>query len=57
MEKKDAINQFLGEKEKEPNSENENVKKKVIEERSGLIERVDRTLVTNDGRQLLREQY
>lgn len=32
-------------------------KKVVLKEREGLIERVDRVYVTNDGRQLLREQY
>ena len=29
----------------------------VLQEREGLIERVDKKYVTNDGRQLLREQY
>ena len=57
MKKKDAINQFLGEIVKEPNKENENVKKTVLDEREGLIERVDRVLITKDGKQLLREQY
>ena len=57
MEKKDVINQFLGEIENEPNEENENVKKFVLEEREGLVERVDKIFVTNDGKQLLREQY
>ena len=57
MEKKDAINQFLGEIENEPNEENENVKKTVLDEREGLVERIDRIFVTKDGKQLLREQY
>ena len=57
MEKKDAINQFLGEIENEPNEESENVKKIVLDEREGLVERIDRILVTKDGKQLLREQY
>jgi hypothetical protein len=57
MEKKDAINQFLGEMENEPNKENENVKKLVLDEREGLVERIDKIFVTQDGKQLLREQY
>ena len=57
MEKKDAIDQFLGEMDKEPNQENENVKKTVLTDREGLVERVDKILVTKDGKQLLREQY
>jgi hypothetical protein len=32
-------------------------KKVVLDEREGLIERVDRIFVTADGKQLLREQY
>jgi hypothetical protein len=55
--KENALNQFLGEKTSEPNVENENTKKKVLDEREGLIERVDKILVTKDGKQLLREQY
>ena len=58
MEKKDAINQFLGEIENEPNEEeDENVKKTILDEREGLVERIDRIFVTRDGKQLLREQY
>ena len=55
--KENALNQFLGEKINEPNSEIEKVKKDVLDEREGLIERVDKILVTKDGKQLLREQY
>lgn len=55
--KENALNQFLGEKINEPNIQNENTKKKVLDEREGLIERVDKILVTKDGKQLLREQY
>lgn len=36
---------------------NENTKKVVLDEREGLIERVDKILVTKDGKQLLREWY
>jgi hypothetical protein len=35
----------------------ENSKKVVLDEREGLIERVDKILVTKDGKQLLREVY
>lgn len=42
---------------KEPNEENENVKKIVLDEREGLVERVDKIFVTQDGKQLLREVY
>jgi len=32
-------------------------KKAILDEREGLIERIDRIIVTKDGKQLLREQY
>ena len=35
----------------------ENAKKVVLDEREGLIERVDKIFVTKDGKQLLREWY
>jgi hypothetical protein len=35
----------------------DNTKKVILDEREGLIERVDKILVTKDGKQLLREQY
>ena len=35
----------------------ETVKKVILDEREGLIERIDRVLVTKDGKQLLREVY
>jgi len=35
----------------------DNAKEVVLQEREGLVERVDKIYVTNDGRQLLREQY
>ena len=37
--------------------DNTNKKKVVLDEREGLIERVDKIYVTKDGKQLLREQY
>jgi hypothetical protein len=35
----------------------DSTKKVILDEREGLIERVDKILVTKDGKQLLREQY
>ena len=35
----------------------DNLKKVVLNEREGLIERLDKVLITSDGRQLLREVY
>jgi len=35
----------------------DNDKKVILNKREGLIERVDKIFVTEDGRQLLREQY
>ena len=35
----------------------DNAKKVVLDEREGLIERVDKVFVTKDGKQLLRERY
>jgi len=32
-------------------------KQEVLNERTGLIERIDKQYITNDGRILLREQY
>jgi glycerol-3-phosphate responsive antiterminator len=34
-----------------------NTKKQVLDEREGLIERIDKVFVTKEGKQLLREQY
>lgn len=53
--KEKAINKFIDVPE-EDNADLDN-KKIIIRERSGLIERIDRQYVTNDGRILLREQY
>ena len=56
---KDKLNKVIDEFNEEDNLQETKKKneKKVINEREGLIERIDRVLVTNDGRQLLREQY
>jgi hypothetical protein len=50
--KKDALNKFL-----KKNTDTQNAKKEVLGDREGLIERVDKVLITKDGKQLLREQY
>jgi hypothetical protein len=55
-----AINDFIdvsdeqGTVNKTQNNFNKNL---VLNEREGLIERVDKVFVTKDGKQLLREQY
>lgn len=48
-----AIDRFL----KSDEQQTKTSKKVVLDEREGLIERIDRVLVTKDGKQLLREQY
>lgn len=53
-----ALDEFVDiPEEEEEKAKIENSKKVVLDEREGLIERVDRVFVTNDGRQLLRERY
>jgi len=49
-----ALDQFLSEKKI---NKQKNNKKVVLDEREGLIERVDKVFVTKEGKQLLREQY
>lgn len=51
--KENALDQFL----KTSKSKDKNSKKVILDEREGLIERVDKVFVTKDGKQLLREQY
>lgn len=52
---KKALGNFVDD---EVQDENINTRKEVVlNEREGLIERVDKIHVTRDGRQLLREQY
>lgn len=51
-----ALSNFVDEPQVEE-IDNTNRKKVVLDEREGLIERVDKILVTKDGKQLLREQY
>ena len=58
---KKALDNFVEtpetEEELAEKAKNDNVKKVVLDEREGLIERVDKVFVTKDGKQLLREQY
>lgn len=51
--KKSAIDRFLNVGQM-PQQGSRNV---VLAEREGLIERLDKVVVTKDGKQLLREQY
>jgi len=53
-----ALSNFVEEPQvEEVETKDDQVKKVVLDEREGLIERVDKILVTKDGKQLLREQY
>jgi len=54
-----ALDNFvdLPEEEKVEKAKVDNAKKVVLDEREGLIERVDKVFVTKDGKQLLREWY
>lgn len=56
-----ALNDFIEDDETKttviPVNNTAHAKKVVLDEREGLIERVDRIFVTADGKQLLREQY
>lgn len=54
---KKALSNFVEEPLEEEKVKKGSNKKVILDEREGLIERVDRIFVTNDGRQLLREQY
>ena len=57
MKKEKVIDTFLDDQldPEEVKKREENRKK--LNEKTGLIERIDKILVTNDGRQLLRERY
>jgi len=54
---KKAISDFVDEPQVEEMSDTRKAKEVVLNEREGLVERVDKIYVTKDGRQLLREQY
>jgi len=49
-----ALDNFVG---NEKDKKKESAKKVVLDEREGLIERVDKILITKEGKQLLREHY
>jgi len=49
--------QVVEEEEETKETKDDQTKKVILDEREGLIERVDKILVTKDGKQLLREQY
>jgi len=52
-----ALTDFVDDPElQEEKQKVENAKKVVLDEREGLIERVDKVFVTKDGKQLLRER-
>lgn len=53
---KKALSNFIDEPQVEEIN-NGKAKEVVLNEREGLIERVDKVFVTKDGKQLLREQY
>jgi hypothetical protein len=53
-----ALSNFVDEPQlEEVETKKDNAKKVILDEREGLIERVDRIYVTKDGKQLLREVY
>jgi len=54
---KKALSDFVDAPESENETKTNKSKKVVLDEREGLIERVDKQYVTSDGRMLLREQY
>lgn len=54
-DKEKALNDFVDLPEEDEKDAKE--KKVVLDEREGLIERVDKVFVTKDGKQLLREHY
>lgn len=51
-DKINKLDQFLDEEGKEKKK-----KKEIINQRDGLIERIDKKYVTEDGKMLLRERY
>jgi hypothetical protein len=55
-----ALDKFVDEpevQEEEEKKKVDNAKKVILDEREGLIERVDKVFITKDGKQLLREWY
>lgn len=54
---KKGINKFLGYDDKLDDVENDEKKKKVIKTDNSIIERIDKIIIAENGKQLLREQY
>lgn len=53
-----TLKNFIGDNEKNTELEEAlKIRKEYINDNKSLIERVDKIFVTEDGRQLLREQY
>lgn len=52
-----ALSNFVDDPQLEEEEKDDKAKEVVLNEREGLIERVDKIFVTKDGKQLLREQY
>ncbi len=52
-----ALDNFVDEPEVQEVKKDDKAKKVVLDEREGLIERVDKVFITKDGKQLLREWY
>jgi hypothetical protein len=53
-----ALDKFVDAPEvQEEKKVNDKSKKVILDEREGLIERVDKVFITKDGKQLLREWY
>lgn len=52
-----ALNDFVEVAENDNEITKNNIQKIILNKREGLIERIDKQYVTNDGRMLLREQY
>lgn len=57
--KEQALNSFLGTQNDQnlASSDEKEAKKQILNQRDGIVERVDKIFVTKDGKQLLREQY
>ena len=54
--KNNALDKFLSKNETEL-EENLNVREKHIKDNNSIIERVDKIIIVESGKQLLREQY
>jgi hypothetical protein len=52
-----VLDDFINPDEENFNKKIKEQKKVILDNRQGLIERVDKVFVTDDGRQLLREVY